>query len=218
MHFFFLSNTTFKILSVAISFALLRLWGVLVSFLLPLFFILCVASKWRYLAAGAPNHTSRLGMFNHPWINTEKQRMTNCAFNNLVLMCTHTIVLTGLVVSANCCPDTYVYNLGDLPHFSPNSQASINDNATIGEHVLHSFFDGYQLSSRALVQNLPLLNGLYVGILSTIVLHAGLFYWQIWKPFENAEEEEKERDRVKEKENELQQQDEVEMTTVSSSL
>merc|ERR1711973_416906 len=138
-------------------------------------------------------------------IKTEKQRMTNCVFNNLVWICTHIIVLTGLVVAANCYPDTYVYNWGDLfwqdestnntslPLTNTNN-SSINattfngttdEPSSIGDHVLHSFFDGYQLSSRALVQNLPLLNGLYVGVLVAIVLHAGLFYWQMWKPFTN---------------------------------
>ena len=111
------------------------------------------------------------------------------------LICTHTIVLTALVVVANCYPDTYVYNWGDLfwedestnntsLPLTNTTQASIDattfnstmdEPSSIGDHVLHSFFDGYQLSSRALVQNLPLLNGLYVGVLVAIVLHVSLF-------------------------------------------
>ena len=159
------------------------------------------------------------------------------------LICTHTIVLTALVVVANCYPDTYVYNWGDLfwedestnnasLPLANTTQASINattsnstmDNpGSLGDQVLHSFFDGYQLSSRALVQNLPLLNGLYVGILVTIVLHAGLFYWQKWKPFkDNEEKEEKEMEKEGEEEVELKDKEREEreaveeMTTISS--
>ena len=107
----FLSNTTFKILSLAISLALLRHWGVLVSFLLPIIFIVCVGSKWGHLSGGVQDHLTNLVMiYGVDVIKTEKQRMTNCVFNNLVWICTHIIVLTGLVVAANCYPDTYVYN------------------------------------------------------------------------------------------------------------
>ena len=98
--------------------------------------------------------------------------------------------------------------------------ASINANtfngttdepSSIGDQVLHSFFDGYQLSSRALVQNRPLLNGLYVSVLVAIALHASLFYWHMWKPFKNNKDAEEE--------NELKEREDVEeMTTVSSRL
>ena len=77
--------------------------------------------------------------------------------------------------------------------------------------MLHSFSDSYKLSSRALVQNLPLLNGLYVGVLVAIAMHAGLFYWQMWKPFTNNKDDEEE--------NELEEKEDAEeMTTVSSRL
>ena len=224
----FLSNTTFKILSLAISLALLRHWAFLVSFLLPIIFIMCVGSKSRHLRFGFPNHLTKLIMiYSDDWIKTEIQRMYNCVFNNLVWICTHTIVLTGLVVAANYYPDTYVYNLGDLfwedestnnnsLPLTNTTQASINattfnstieEPGSIGDQVFHSFFDGYQLSSRALVQNLPLLNGLYIGVLVTIALHVGLFYWQMWKSFkdnggkakEKKNEEEEETIELKEK-------------------
>ena len=103
----------------------------------------------------------------------------------------------------------------------------MDEPSSIGDHVLHSFFDSYKLSSRALVQNLPLLNRLYVSILVSIALHISLFYWQIWKQFiDNEEKEEMEREKEKEgeeetelKENQLQQTEAVEeMTTVSSYL
>ena len=164
------------------------------------------------------------------WIKDEKQRMYNYVFNNLVWICTHTIVLTGLIIAANYYPDT-VYNWRDLlwQDESTNNTslpltnttwASINANtfngttdepSSIGDQVLHSFFDGYQLSSRALVQNRPLLNGLYVSVLVAIALHASLFYWHMWKPFKNNKDAEEE--------NELKEREDVEeMTTVSSRL
>ena len=111
------------------------------------------------------------------------------------------------------------------PRLTNTTQASINattfnstieEQASLSEKVLHSFFDGYELSSRALVQNLPLLNGLYVGILITIVLHAGLFYWQKWKPFKDNEEKKKEREKEGEEEVELKDKEREEMTTISS--
>ena len=136
-----------------------------------------------------------------------------------------------MVVAANYYPDTYVYNWGDLVWqdestnntslpLTNTTQASIDattfnstmdEPSSIGDHVLHSFFDSYKLSSRALVQNLPLLNGLYVGVLVAIALHAGLFYWQMWKPFKNYKDDEEE--------NQLKEREDVkEMRTVSSCL
>ena len=126
-----------------------------------------------------------------------------------------------MFVVANYYPDTYVYNWGDLVWQDESNNntsllltntlinattfnSTVDKQASINDHLDHSFFDGYQLSSRALVQNLPLLNGLYVGILVTIVLHASLFYWQKWKPFkDNEEKEEKEREKEGEEEVEL---------------
>ena len=144
------------------------------------------------------------------------------------LICTHTIVLTALVVVANCYPDTYIYNWGDLfwQDESTNNTSlpltntlinattfngTMDEPSSIGDHVLHSFQDSYKLSSRALVQNLPLLNGLYVGVLVAIALHAGLFYWQMWKPIKDNKDDEEE--------NELKEREDVEeMRTVSSLL
>ena len=76
--------------------------------------------------------------------------------------------------------------------------------------VAHSFFDGYKLSSRALAQNLPLLNGLYVGILFSMVPHIVLLYFQMWKPFKANEEENKKDGEEKENENENEKKDEKE--------
>ena len=158
--------------------------------------------------------------------------MRNYLFNTIVLVTVHTIVLTGLVFTANNYPDTYVYNWGDLfwqdestnntslPLTNTNNSSinattfnsTMDEPSSIGDHVLHSFFGSYKLSSRALVQNLPLLNGLYVGVLVAIALHAGLFYWQMWKPFNDNKDDEEENELNEERE------DAEEMTTVSSRL
>ena len=137
-------------------------------------------------------------------------------FYTIVLVTVHTIVLTGLVFTANNYPDTYVYNLGDILWDIEETSDSINKTTTnstqapsnftnmkgisespqsFGNAVLHSLFDSYNLSSKALVQNLPLLNGLYICILCNIVLHAVLFFFQVWKPFkEDGAESKKEVD------------------------
>ena len=127
-----------------------------------------------------------------------------------------------MFVVANYYPDTYVYNWGDLVWQDESNNntsllltntlinattfnSTVDKQASINDHLDHSFFDGYQLSSRALVQNLPLLNGLYVGVLVTISLHAGLFYWQmLWKSFKDNDW------KVKEKKNE-EEEEEIEM-------
>ena len=213
----FLSNGVFKIFSLAISLALLRHWGFLVSFGFPVAFLGCIGcSKWRHLRAGCFGHLTQLH-FQIGFIKTDKQRLENCVFNNIVWISVHTLVLTGMVIFANWFPDTYVYNWDDLfGQSEDNSDTTtkttlslINstvdpskatffttiteDSESLGETVLHSFFAGYKLSSRALVQNLQLLNGLFAGILCTMALHVGLFYFQTWKPFQEKEEEEKEK-------------------------
>ena len=131
--------------------------------------------------------------------------MANCVFNNIFWICVHTLVLTGLIITANCYPEAYVYNLSDLVSYIINSiytapsnvsaVAPLSKNAdpeSFFESVVNTFDslnDGYKLNSRALAQNLPLLNWLYVGILCTMVLHCVLFYFQMWKPFKEKEEE-----------------------------
>ena len=83
-----------------------------------------------------------------------------------------------------------------------NNTTDYSENSeSLGESVLHSFFDGYKLSSRALAQNLPLLNRLYLGVLCTMALHVELFYFQMWKPFK-AKEDEKREDEEEEKKDE----------------
>ena len=55
-----------------------------------------------------------------------------------------------------------------------------------------------------------MLNGLYVGLLVTIALHGGLFYWQMWKSLKDNDgkkneeeiEEEEEKIELKEKDRE----------------
>ena len=105
----FLSNTTFKILSLAISLALLRHWAFLVSYLLPIIFIWCVGFKWEHLDADWQSHMTKLVMiYNNDWIKTEKQRMTNCVFNNLVWICTRVAELGSLSSGAKMAMKIFV--------------------------------------------------------------------------------------------------------------
>ena len=53
---------------------------------------------------------------------------------------------------------------------------SLSGPTSPGNHLLQDLFGGYKLNSRALVQNLPLLNGLYVGILSAMGVHVVLYF------------------------------------------
>ena len=69
---------------------------------------------------------------------------------------------------------------------------------SLSKMLLHCSFAGYKLSSKALVQNLPLLNGLYENILCIMALHAVLFYFQTWIPFKAKEEEVKKKEESKE--------------------
>ena len=97
----FLSNAMFKVLSLAISIALLRHWSFLVTFFLPVAVISRIAQKWQYLTAAGPNHLINLLLCHHNWVKTDKERMKNCVFNNIFWIAMHTLVLTSLVVLAN---------------------------------------------------------------------------------------------------------------------
>ena len=86
----------------------------------------------------------------------------------------HLIVVTSLVIAANVDQDCLNYNPWDFS--GPGSKSTTTVTST-----------GSQRSG--LVDNLPLLNGLYIGILAAMAVNAVLFYLQWWKP---AQEEEKE--------------------------
>ena len=215
----FLSNGAFKILSLAIIIALLKYWGLTLILVFSVAVQRCVfcRTEWKHLR-GAENHLTRLVMvYDEDLLKTDKHRMANCVFNNIFWICVHTLVLTGLIITANCYPEAYVYNLNDLISYISNSTAPSNvsavaplsnnaDHESFSESVfntLHSLDDGYKLNSRALAQNLPLLNWLYVGILCTMVLHCVLFYFQMWKPFKEKEEEKEDEKREDEQEHRI---------------
>ena len=127
--------------------------------------------------------------------------MKNFKLNNIFWMTLHTIVLTSLVVIlANVSPETYIfhwYGASTDTFLSTNNKTrshlnttnfSLSNPRSTGSHLLQDLFGGHKLSSRALVQNLPLLNGLYVGILSAMGVHVVLFFFQMWKPFRQKED------------------------------
>ena len=125
----FLSNTTFKILSLAISLAFLRQWAFLVSFIFPLAVTECFGCRryWNHLVPGNFNHLTKLLTVEFPGkIDTVKQKIEKCVFNNILWISVHTLVLTGLVFFANCYPETYIYNWGDL--FLPKEENSDSTN------------------------------------------------------------------------------------------
>ena len=61
---------------------------------------------------------------------------------------------------------------------------------SLSKMLLHCSFAGYKLSSKALVQNLPLLNGLYENILCIMALHAVLSYSQTFQGKRGGSQEE----------------------------
>ena len=125
--------------------------------------------------------------------------MGNGVYNNKMWICVHTIVLTGLVVAANFFPVIYEmvkeendvgFNDKTNPKFNSlmttfNNTASQKSQNPVS--ISESFVEEVQQcqwSFPALLQNIPLLNGLYVGVLCTMVLHIVLFYFQLWQPFD----------------------------------
>ena len=122
---------------------------------------------------------------------TRREKMENCVNTNFHWAISHFIVLTCLVSAANINPDSLNYTItelksSDTTDFSSNSSSMRNQS-----EVNISYVQSVRFSKRpGLVENLPLLNGLYVGIIGAIAINAILFYFQMWKPMVVEEEEE----------------------------
>ena len=72
-------------------------------------FIVCVGCKWDHLYGGVQDHlTNLLKIYGVDVIKTEKQRMTNCVFNNLVWICTRVAELGSLSSGAKMAMKIYV--------------------------------------------------------------------------------------------------------------
>ena len=94
--------------------------------------------------------------------------MTTCVYQNLTWGVCHLVVLTCIVGAANSNPDSLNY--------------TITDNLDLFENIRMHFSSDHFSRRPGLVENLPLLNGLYVGILSAMAINGVLFYVQMWKP------------------------------------
>ena len=106
---------------------------------------------------------------------TKRQNMEICVRNDSIGGIFHLIVC--LVGVANVNSDSLNYTVTNF-----NTIVSVQSN---------------HISKRpGLVDNLPLFNGLYVGILAAMAINAVLFYFQMWKPMVEEEEAEQRRSEV----------------------
>ena len=128
---------------------------------------------------------------------TEREKLENCVNTNFHWAISHLIVLTSIVAAANVSLDSFTYekNNFNLPNATGNHlllKDNNNNNTMINQSdidVLHST-PAVQIRARpSLVENLPLLNGLYIVILAAMVINAVLFYVQMWKPMAQEEEQ-----------------------------
>ena len=128
---------------------------------------------------------------------TEREKLENCVNTNFHWAISHLIVLTSIVAAANVSLDSFTYekNNFNLPNATGDHlllKDNNNNNTMINQSdidVLHST-PAVQIRARpSLVENLPLLNGLYIVILAAMVINAVLFYVQMWKPMVQEEEQ-----------------------------
>ena len=89
----------------------------------------------------------------------------------------HVIILTSLVAAAN----------SDL-NYTVTDDLDLSKKLTEQNQSMSRVQSGHISKRPGLVENLPLLNGLYVGILSAMATNAVLFYFQMWRPMVEEEE------------------------------
>ena len=176
----FLSNGVFKVLSLAITVTCLR--SISFAVLLCQSVILAIGSAscnvlqqktpcWRRFLDGVWDYDFQLTslQLKKDGRATKRQNLTTCVYQNLTWGVCHLVVLTCIVGAANSNPDSLNY--------------TITDNLDLFENISSDHFS----RRPGLVDNLPLLNGLYVGILSAMAINGVLFYVQMWKPMEEEE-------------------------------
>ena len=197
----FLSNIVFKLLSLAVTITCLRGWSI------PLCAsVLSVHTIIRPLQGRRKCYGLKPVVEDEPLLHvttlqlkgvstaTKKEKVESCLRFNIFWGVCHFIVLTSLVVALNVDQDCLNYNPWD---FSGSNETTVSQvdtsplsNSTTGNQTdILSELLGIGSQRSGLVDNLPLLNGLYIGILASMALNAVLFYLQWWKP---AQEEEKE--------------------------
>ena len=108
---------------------------------------------------------------------TKRQKMKSCLFHNIIWGIFYVIILTNLVTAANSNLDSLNYTVTD---FSNNDTEQYQSMSRV---------QSARISKRpGLIENLPLLNGLFIGILSSMATNAVLFYFQMWRPMVEEEE------------------------------
>ena len=181
--FFF--NVVFKLLSFAITATCLRYRALEVGSLIS-FGVLglealqrktsCCSKGFKLLPFG--NYTLASLRPEADKKATKRQNTESCVCWEIVWGISYLIVLTSLVAVANINSESLNF--------------TITDNF-LNIHTILRFLNIHNNFKRpGLVDNLPLLNGLYAGILAAVALNAGLFYLQIWKPMVEEEERESE--------------------------
>ena len=181
----FLSNAMFKVLSLAITFTCLRYIAFAVVSLVVFGALWlhavqkkasCCPKRFILLIHGDHRITSlRLEADRKA---TNRQNTESCVCHDIIWGISYLIVLTSLVGAANIHPDSLNYTVTDLGFLN---YLDINISSVQSSHI----------SKRpGLVDNLPLLNASFGGILLTMALNASLFYLQIWKPMVQEEEAE----------------------------
>ena len=197
----FLSNGVFKVLSVAITITCLRYIGIavflgqMVIFSFSGFNFLrhkasCCPKRLTVLDGGDPDMTSL--RLKEDGRATKRQNLESCVFTNLTWGIFHLVVLTSIVSAANSNPDSLNYAVTELDfsNTTGNLEFSTNSSMQNQSEISPSRVQSVHFSRRpGLVENLPLLNGLYVGIVSAMAINAFLFYFQMWKPMVEEEGE-----------------------------
>ena len=195
----FLSHGVAKLLSLAIIITCLRKIAMVPFFVVAIGYVLrrkasCCAKRCKDPAGEhfCEYHYTTLQVKGDCRV-TKRRKMESCLLNNIFWGIFHVIILTSLVTVANSNLDSFNYTVTDYLDFS--------NNATEQNQSMYRV-QSDQISMRpGLVENLPLLNGLFVGILNAMATNALLFYFQMWRPM--LEEEEVEQRESAEKELEM---------------
>ena len=128
---------------------------------------------------------------------TKRQNMESCVSKDIFWGFSHLIVLTSLVGFANINPDSLNFTVTDF--FKKTFENNVIMQTLFPVPTEHWALPSLSSSDQSyrhmfkrpgLVDNLPLLNGLYIGVLAAMALSAVLFYFQMWKPMVEEEEAE----------------------------
>ena len=180
----FLSHGVAKLLSLAIIITCLRKIAMVPFFVVAIGYVLrrkasCCAKRCKD-PAGEEFCEYHYTTMKGDCRATKRQKMESCLLNNIFWGIFHVIILTSLVTVANSNLDSFNYTVTDHLDFSNNGTE---------QNQSMSRVQSVHISKRpGLVENLPLLNGLFVGILSAMATNALLFYFQMWKPMVEEEE------------------------------